>query len=69
MDQILKQKIIDYIREQFPEPMSNHFTYELVENVIAFADENMNPDMVILHISNMIPELKIEELARLFEEE
>ena len=59
MDQILKQKIIDYIREQFPEPMSNHFTYELVENVITFADENMNPDMTILHISNMIPELKI----------
>ena len=69
MDEMQKQKLLDYLRDEFPEPMSSHFTYDLVENVITYADDNLPRDMVLYHIAEMIPEVTAKELEHLLEEE
>jgi len=71
MDEMQKRKLLDYIKEEWPEPMENHFTYDLVKNVIDFADSNWPEDiwMAVYHIVNIVPELTAEELTAILEEE
>ncbi len=68
MSEIEIQKLLDYIQSEFPEPMSNHFTYDLVENTIRYAVDNLPSDMVLYHIAEMIPEISADELADVIEE-
>ena len=69
MDEIQISRLMNYLREEFPEPMQYHFTYDLVENVIRHADMNMSRDMVIYHISEMIPEVTMDEIVKVLDAE
>ena len=60
--------LIQYIKEEFPEPMENHFTYSIVENVIRNAVENNMGNFALYEITAIIPEVTAEELLCVIED-
>ena len=68
MSEIEIRKLLDYIESEF-ESMEDVWVYKLVENTIRYAVDNMPPDMVLYHISEMIPELTADELVAVVEEQ
>ena len=69
MTEIDIEKLLHYIHEEFPQPMSNHFTYDLVGNIICYAVDNLPSDMVLYFIAEMIPEVEVDELVAVLDEE
>ena len=58
---------MDFMREEFPEPLSNHFTYDLLENIVnklilLTDDRNQLTDW----LEDIIPEVKREEIEYWF---
>ena len=53
--------LLEYIRENFPNPLENHFTYDLVKNVLNLANSFSYPT---LFLEKMIPEITEEEISR-----
>ena len=55
------------MREEFPNPMSNHFTYDLLENtinkLIEFTDDK---NQLTDWLEEIIPEVKREEIEQWF---
>lgn len=54
-----------YMHSQF-QPMENHFTYDLVENVALFAARTYAGDVQALagFLSGVIPEVRADEICR-----
>lgn len=58
---------MEYIHEEFPEPLKNHFTYDLVENIINYViDQVDETDEFISIIIKIIPEVTENEYRRFF---
>lgn len=58
---------MDFMREEFPNPLSNHFTYDLLENIVnklisLTDDRNQLTDW----LEDIIPEVKREEIEQWF---
>lgn len=68
MSEIEIRKLLDYIESEF-ESMEDVWVYKLVENTIRYAVDNMPSDMVLYHISEIIPELTADELVAVVDEE
>ena len=37
---INKEEFLHYLHEEFPEPMRNHFTYDLIDNLIDYIENH-----------------------------
>lgn len=56
---------MEYMRTEFPEPMKNHFTYDLLENTINYLMEEFEDNRSLAHaISEIVPEVTEEEVLR-----
>lgn len=60
---INKSQLLDYLREEFPESMRNHFTYDMVENLVDWVETHCD-GLYEAHemIVNVIPEVTMEEI-------
>lgn len=56
-----KQQILDYIHEEFPEPMSSHFTYGIIENIIDEVFNNTTRNSNPMDIAYKIVDMAIPE--------
>lgn len=55
------------MQENFPEPMSNHFTYTLLENIMNhLIDECEYQQEFVDRVMEIIPEIKEEEITQWF---
>ncbi len=61
-------QLIQYIADEFPEPMENHFTYDMVSNIIKYAAKNFARNDALYHIAEIIPEVSTDELAPVLED-
>lgn len=60
---IEKKELLHYLWSEFPEPMKTHFTYDLVENIIDYAEEHCDGlEEAHEFLVNMIPEVTMEEI-------
>lgn len=60
---INKNEFLDYLREEFPEPMQNHFTYDMVDSIIDWIETHCDGlDEAHEMIVNIIPEVTMEEV-------
>ncbi len=58
-----KKELLDYLRQEFSEPMRNHFTYDMVENIIDWIEIHCDGlDEAHEMIVNIIPEVMMEEI-------
>ena len=56
---------MEYIRIKFPEPMKNHFTYDLLQNTVEFLMEQFDDNTQLAHmISEIVPKITEEEILR-----
>ena len=60
---INKEELLHYLHEEFSEPMRNHFTYNLIDNLIDYT-ENHCDGLEDAHeiLVNIIPEVTMEEI-------
>lgn len=63
------QAFMSYMKEQFPEPLNNHFTYDLLQNVVFDVctqyGEEIAPDILF----RIIPQIEKHEIAHFFNKE
>lgn len=58
-------EFMEYMRNEFPEPMRNHFTYNLLKNTIEYLMEQFdNSTHLAYTISEIVPEVTEEEVLR-----
>ena len=58
---------MSYMREEFPNPMSNHFTYDLLENTInKLIELTDDRNQLTNWLEEIIPEVKREEIEQWF---
>ena len=58
-------QFMDWVREEFPEPLSYHFTYEMLENIIGWiANRCETTEEFLISITNIVPEVTREEWER-----
>ena len=59
---IFMNGFMDWAREEFPEPLSTHFTYEMLENIITYvAERSETSEEFILQMTSIVPEVTEEE--------
>lgn len=59
------EKFMEYMRTEFPEPMKNHFTYDLLENTINYLMEQFDDNTYLANtISEIVPEITKEEVLK-----
>lgn len=59
------EKFMEFMRTEFPKPMENHFTYDLLENTINYLMEEFEDNTHLAHvISEIVPEVTEEEVLR-----
>ena len=68
MNYFNRDEFIEYMREEFPEPMNYHFTYDLLENIVDFViglcEHDDAPENIVPNLIELIPEVKTEEVER-----
>lgn len=66
-----KQEFMTYLKDQFPDPFSTHFTWDMVENLIDYAEENENhsKDQLCYFLSDILPEVEFGEVAAFMPDE
>ena len=58
-------EFMEYMRTEFPEPMQNHFAYDLLENTINYLMEQFEDNKYLAYtISEIVPEVTEEEVLR-----
>ncbi len=64
-----KEKFMDYMKQEFS-PMDNHFTYDMVENLVDYAIQHKShtKDDLCFFLSDIIPEVEFGEVA-IFEDD
>ena len=57
-------EFLSYMHDTFPEPMSNHFTYDLIRNLVVYAYEKKGHTSwsALYMIADIIPEVDAGEL-------
>ncbi len=56
---------MDWAREEFSNPLSYHFTYEMLENIIGWvANRCETAEEFLISITNIVPEVTREEWER-----
>lgn len=59
------EEFMEYMRTKFTEPMSNHFTYNLLENTINYLIEQFEDNKYLAYtISEIVPDVTEEEVLR-----
>ena len=59
------EEFMEYMREEFPEPMRNHFTYDLLQNTIEYLMEQFDDNKEFASvIVGIVPEITDEEVLR-----
>lgn len=59
------EEFMEYMRTEFTEPMSNHFTYNLLENTINYLIEQFEDNKYLAYtISEIVPDVTEEEVLR-----
>ena len=59
------ESFMEYVRTKFPEPMRNHFTYDLLENTINYLMDQFEDNRHLTYtISKIVPEITEEEVLR-----
>jgi len=54
---------MEYMRTEFPEPMKNHFTYNLLKNTINYLIEQFDDNTYLAStISEIVPEITEQEI-------
>ena len=60
---------MEYMKEQFPEPLNHHFTYDLLQNIVFDVctqyGEEIAPDILF----NIIPHVEKHEITQFFNTE
>jgi hypothetical protein len=61
-----KEKLLHYLKSQFS-PMDNHFTYDMVENLIDYGMRyhNVSQHQLAYFLSDIIPETEFDELDKI----
>lgn len=59
-----------YLREQF-EPMDNHFTHDMVENLVDYGNKHHShtKDALAYFLSDIIPEVEFGEVAMFMDDD
>ncbi len=52
-----KNKFIDWIMGEFPDELEANFTYDMLENIIDYAMDNMSNNQVVKFLCRIIPEI------------
>lgn len=60
------QAFMKYMKEQFPEPLNNHFCYSLLENIVQDVCTQYGEEIAPNVLYNIIPEIEKQELAQFF---
>ena len=55
------EKFMEWAHENFPKPLSNHFTYDLLENVVTYANENFSRSEIVDKLLWIVPEVTKDE--------
>ncbi len=56
---------VEYMRTEFPMPMKNHFTYNLLYNTIEYLMEQFDDNTHLAHtISEIVPEITEDEILK-----
>ena len=59
------EEFMEYMRTEFSEPMKNHFTYDLLENIVSYLMEQYEDNKCLAHaICEIVPEATEEEVLR-----
>ena len=59
------ERFMEFMRNEFPEPMKYHFTFDLLENMINYLMEQFDDNTQLAHtISEIVPEVTEEEVLR-----
>lgn len=63
-----KEKCLQWIKEEFPGCLDNHFNYDLMENLIDWAMENKNvsKNQMINFLVDIVPEITMEEWQQFY---
>lgn len=58
-----KEAFLKWVKNKFPNTIDNHFTYDMMENIIDYAIERKSvaPEQLINFLSYIIPEVTEEE--------
>lgn len=61
-----KEEFYNYIKEDFPGTIDNHWNWDLMENIIDYGIENKNYSVGQLanFLKGIIPEVTLEEIER-----
>lgn len=61
-----KEGLMNYIKEEFPGTIDNHWNWNLLENIIDYGIKNKNYSEVQLvnFLDGIIPEVTLEEIER-----
>lgn len=58
-------EFMEYMRNEFPEPMRNHFTYDLLQNTVEYLMEQFDDNTYLAYtISEVVPEVTEEEVLK-----
>lgn len=59
------EEFMKYIKTEFPEPMNNYFTFDLLKNTIEYLMDEFDDNIQLAHIiSEIVPEVTEEEILR-----
>lgn len=63
-----KEKCMQWIKEEFPDVLDNHFNWDMMENLIDWAHENKNvaKGQMINFLTLIVPEITAEEWERFY---
>lgn len=65
-----KKAFMEWIKEEVPAPMGNHFTYDLVSNVVDYVMSKtkfLGFHDFLRNLANLLPDTDYEELERFIE--
>lgn len=60
------QAFMNYMKEQFPEPLSNHFTYDLLQNIVFDVYTQYGGETAPDILYRIIPEIEKHEITQFF---
>ena len=59
------EAFMEFMRNEFPEPMKNHFTYDLLQNTIEYLMDQFDDNTELASmISEIVPEVTEKEVLK-----
>ncbi len=61
-----KEKLMHYIKQEFPQTINNHWNWDLLENIIDWGIkyENRSQKQLLKFLTNIIPEITEKEILK-----